>query len=74
MAMYRYLVVYNFSKKVYSPDLHTDLHDSGFGNMDFAMSEVITLKDILDICEKIKETNGFENVVIINLIKLDRIE
>ena len=47
-------------------------HPSGFGQIEiFRDKKISNYKDILEVREVIKKSNGFENIIIINYIELE---
>lgn len=67
--MHSYLVSYAFVKKEYSDILKHDIDKSGFGHTVIAYKKLDNLF-IDKVVSVIKEQNNFEDVVILNIVKL----
>ncbi len=73
MSEYRYLVSYNFSKKEFSSELNREITTYGFGEMTFIIKGSLTSSKIDKVRTKIIESNDFSVVVILNIIRLEKV-
>lgn len=74
MKKYRYLISYNFAKKEFSPELNREITNNGFGDTSVTIRGKLTYSKINEIRENIAKINGFSIVVILNVIRLEKVE
>lgn len=73
MKTYRYHVAYFFNKKEYSEEFKRDLTNTGYGSAIITGNKLDS--SFMDgAINLLKEQNGFDGIVIMNVIKLEEVK
>lgn len=74
MKEYRYLISYEYAQKEFCEELNQEITSNGYGDVLAVIKGEPTYKVIDEIRQEMKKKNNFSAMVILNIIRLEKVQ